>query len=155
MKKGKILNKRLNEAISAMGHGDILVISDAGFPIPRDAQRVDLAIQPDIPAIVDTLELLKGDFIYERVIVAQEQRDFNPRLFEKVKGLCDRAEVETIPHSQLIGTYPDSAKFVIRTGAFEPWGNVVLYSGVDAPVWFQKEGTVVPEYYEKRASYEE
>lgn len=155
MKKGKILNKRLNEAISAMGHGDILVISDAGFPIPREAQRVDLAIQPDIPSIVDTLQLLKEDFIYERVVVAEEQRDFNPKLFAKVQEVCDRAEVETIPHSDLINSFPDAAKFVIRTGAFEPWGNVVLYSGVDAPVWFQKEGAVVPDYYEKRASYEE
>ena len=44
MKLGRILNKKLNTAIADMGHGDMLVICDAGFPIPSEAQRIDLAI---------------------------------------------------------------------------------------------------------------
>ena len=44
---------------------------------------------------------------------------------------------------------------IVRTGAFEPWGNLALRSGVDAPIWFQKPGTIVPGYYEKRASYKD
>jgi D-ribose pyranase len=63
--------------------------------------------------------------------------------------------VETISHAEMIEQYPDKAKFIVRTGAFEPWGNVILCSGVDAPVWFKKPGTKVPDYYEDRASYEE
>ena len=42
-----------------------------------------------------------------------------------------------------------------RSPSFEPWGNVALVSGVDAPVWFQKAGTIVPDYYANRANYTE
>ncbi len=155
MKKGRILNKYLNEAIADMGHGDCMVISDAGFPIPEDAKRIDLAIEADLPGIAQILDLVMSDFIYERCIVAEEQRDYNPELFKKVTALSDRCAVETVPHAELIARYPKDAKFIVRTGGFEPWGNVVLYSGVDAPVWFRKPGTRTPDYYADRASYKE
>ncbi len=155
MKKSRILNKYLNEAIASLGHGDCIVISDAGFPIPSEAQRVDLAIEADKPGIAEILELVMSDLIYERCVVAEEQQKFNPRHFEAVTKLSDRCVVETIPHEELINRYPKEAKYIIRTGGFEPWGNVILYSGVDAPIWFKKEGCIVPGYYEERASYEE
>ncbi len=154
MKKSRILNKHLNNAIASMGHGDFIIISDAGFPIPEE-KRIDLAIEADVPSIMDILELLVSDFIYERVIVAEEQQENNPLLFAKVTELCDRCEIEKIPHAEMVEVYPEKAKFIVRTGAFEPWGNVILCSGVDAPVWFEKDGTKVPDYYEDRAEYRE
>lgn len=42
------------------------------------------------------------------------------------------------------------AKVIVRTGAFDPWGNILLYSGVDAPVWFSKPGLNVPKEYQQR-----
>ncbi|MGO9413072.1 MAG: D-ribose pyranase [Spirochaetia bacterium] len=155
MKKGRILNKYLNDAIADMGHGDLIIVGDAGFPIPDPAKRIDLAIEKDKPGIVEILDLLMSDFIYEACIVAEEQKSFNPLLFQKVSKLADRCKVETIPHAELISTMPARAKYIVRTGAFEPWGNVILRSGVDAPVWFQKPGTVVPDYYADRTAYKE
>ena len=154
MKKSRILNKHLNNAIASMGHGDILIISDAGFPIPEE-KRVDLAIEQDVPSIADVLDLITSDFIYERVIVAKEQEDYNPVLFDKVKTICDRCSVETIPHNEIIEIFRKKAKFIVRTGGFEPWGNIILYSGIDAPVWFEKPNVIVPSYYEKRTEYKE
>ena len=155
MKKGRILNKYLNEAIAGLGHGDIIIISDAGFPIPDENQRIDLAIEADKPGIIEILDLIMSDFIYERCIVAEEQRDYNPEHYKKVVDLCTRCAVTTIPHEKLIVKYPKEAKYIVRTGGFEPWGNVILYSGVDAPKWFQKPGTIAPDYYQERASYHE
>lgn len=156
MKKGKILNKQLNEAIACMGHGDIMIIGDAGFPIPnQDVIRVDLAIKQDYPDIVTMLELITDDFIYEKCIVAEEQKLYNPPLFGKVNKIIDRCKVETIPHAEIMEGFPKKAKVIVRTGAFEPWGNIILYSGVDAPVWFRKEGTIAPDYYEERANYKD
>jgi D-ribose pyranose/furanose isomerase RbsD len=155
MKKSRILNKYLNEALADMGHGDVLVIADAGFPIPDDAKRIDLAIEKDKPTIVEVLDLIISDFIYEACTVAEEQKAFNPRLFEKIVGLCTRCPVETVKHEEFIKTMPVQAKYIVRTGAFEPWGNLALRSGVDAPTWFQKPGTIVPGYYETRASYKD
>ena len=93
MKKGRILNKKLNTAIADMGHSDMLIIADAGFPIPDEAQRVDLAIEKDLPSVEQVLSLIIEDFIYEKVIVADEQKQYNPPLFERICALCDRCEV--------------------------------------------------------------
>jgi D-ribose pyranase len=155
VKKSRILNKYLNLAIADLGHTDYIIIADAGFPIPDDAKRIDLAIEKDKPGIIEILELVMSDLIYEECIVAEEQKSFNPPHFEKVTALCDRCAVTTMPHSRLIEEMASKAKYIVRTGAFEPWGNVILRSGVDAPLWFQKPGTIVPGYYEDRAEYRE
>lgn len=156
MKKGKILNKDLNEVIACMGHGDIIIIADAGFPIPNnDVKRVDLAITKDYPDIITILELIIDDFIYEKCIVAEEQKLYNPPFFEKINNLMDRCNVQTIPHSKIVEDYPKKAKVIVRTGDFQPWGNIILYSGVDAPLWFDKEGTISPDYYKERVNYKE
>jgi D-ribose pyranase len=49
MKKGGILNPQLNRVISEMGHRDILIIADAGLPIPQEIERIDLALKSGIP----------------------------------------------------------------------------------------------------------
>lgn len=154
MKKSRILNSYLNQAIADLGHGDTIIISDAGFPIER-SKRVDLALEPDFPTIPQIFELIMSDFIYEGCWVAEEQKLHNPQLFAKVTALSTRCPITTVPHNDIIGSFRDKAKFVIRTGSFEPWGNVVLRSGVDAPIWFQKPGATVPAYYEDRVSHKE
>lgn len=155
MKKGRILNRDLNYAISIMGHGDIIVIGDAGFPVPQGTVCVDLAIEKDFPSIPQLLDILISDFIYEKVEVAQEQSEHNPQLFGKICNVCDRCSVDIIPHSEFIDKMPKAAKVIIRSGSFEPWGNVALTSGVDAPAWFAKEGCTSPDYYKDRVSYKE
>ena len=80
MKLGSILNKDLNEAIAAMGHGDLMIVCDAGFPIPRDAWRIDLAIKQDLPDLKTVLELINGDMYAEKVVWAEEVAQYNPNL---------------------------------------------------------------------------
>jgi len=155
MKKSRILNSYLNNAIADLGHGDTVIVCDAGFPIADKARRVDLALEQDVPGIVQVLDLLMSDFIYEGVVVAEEQKSFNPLLFARIAELATRCPVETVPHTDIIGRYRDNAKYFIRTGAFEPWGNVVLTSGVDAPIWFEKPGTIAPDYYQDRVNYKD
>ncbi|MDA3832116.1 MAG: D-ribose pyranase [Spirochaetales bacterium] len=151
MKKGRMLNSMLSKAIASMGHGDCLMITDAGFPIPEE-KRIDLALEADKPLVEELLALIISDFIYERVVTADELRDYNPNLFKKVSTMCDRCDVETLPHADLVAEYTQKAKYIIRSGGFQSWGNIVLYSGVDAPLWFTKPGIIVPDYYKKRVS---
>ena len=35
MNKNKLLNSELNYAIASLGHGDLMIVCDAGFPYPR------------------------------------------------------------------------------------------------------------------------
>jgi len=55
MQRGRILNAELNHAIASMGHGDLMIVCDAGFPIPNNVWRVDLAIVQDIPDLETVL----------------------------------------------------------------------------------------------------
>ncbi|NIR27689.1 MAG: D-ribose pyranase, partial [Gammaproteobacteria bacterium] len=55
MKKGKLINQPISAVIAGMGHGDELVIADAGLPIPTEPRRIDLALTKGIPSFLDTL----------------------------------------------------------------------------------------------------
>ena len=150
MKRNGILNLGLNQALAAMGHGDLMIICDAGFPIPSHVTRIDLAIVPDVPDLETVLTAISGDFIAEKFGYANEMAKNNPRLKEKVDRIFADAELVTFPHAEILTELAAKAKFIVRTGAFDPWGNIILYSGVDVPKWFAKAGTVVPEYYASR-----
>lgn len=150
MKRNQILNAELNYAIASMGHTDLMIVCDAGFPIPSEAWRIDLALAPDIPDLETVLTLISGDFITERISYAAEMAENNPPLLATVKRLFADSNHDPIPHAQILGEMAAKAKVIVRTGAFDPWGNILLYSGVDAPVWFSKPGLNVPEAYRQR-----
>lgn len=44
MKKRGVINQQLSNALAGLGHGDYFLLCDAGFPIPKEAERVDLAL---------------------------------------------------------------------------------------------------------------
>ena len=133
-----------------MGHGDVLVICDAGFPIPSEEQRIDLALEQDVPTIEQVLNLVVSDFCYEKVLVAAELKEFNRPLYDNVEKILSRCPVSTMPYAQFMATIPRAAKYIVRTGAFSPYGNIALSSAVDAPKWFSKPGLVVPDVYKDR-----
>ena len=74
----------------------------------------------------------------------------NPPLLAKVKRIFPDAEYGTVSHEKILTEMAAKAKVIVRSGAFDPWGNILLYSGVDVPKWFSKPGTVVPDYYADR-----
>lgn len=150
MKKGLLLNKELNEVIASMGHLDYLIVCDAGFPIPNDVKRIDLALKKDVPDLETVLSLLAEDFIAEKIYVAEEVETNNAPLFQKVHRIFPGVEIDTMEHQKILGEMASKAKAIVRTGAFDPWGNVILQSGVDVPQWFDKPGIVVPDYYKDK-----
>lgn len=147
MKRGKLLNAELNHAIASMGHGDLMIVCDAGFPIPDTAWRIDLAIMPDLPDLKTVLGLIAEDMVAEKVAYADNLPTHNPLLLQTVKALFADSDHAMLPHAAILGEMAARAKVIVRTGAFDPWGNILLYSGVDVPQWFSKPGTVAPPEY--------
>ncbi|MBK8023482.1 MAG: D-ribose pyranase [Chloroflexi bacterium] len=150
MKRGKILNAELNYAIGSMGHGDLMIVCDAGFPIPSSAWRIDLAIKQDLPDLATVLELIADDFIAEKVEYAAELETYNPVLLETVQRLFPDSDHAFTSHSLILSEMAAKAKVIVRSGAFDPWGNILLYSGVDVPRWFDKPRVVAPEPYARK-----
>ena len=150
MQRGQLLNSQLSYAIASMGHGDLMIVCDAGFPIPSSTWRIDLALVPDVTDLETVLSAVAGSFIAEKVSYAAEMAENNPPLLAKVQRLFPDSDYAPIPHEAILNEMAAKAKVIVRTGAFDPWGNILLYSGVDAPVWFSKPGLKVPEVYRKR-----
>lgn len=147
MKRGTILNAELNHAIGAMGHGELMIVCDAGFPIPRGAWRIDLAVVKDIPDLATVLSAIAEDFVAETVRYADTLPKHNPALLATAKRLFPDADHAMVTHEAILGELAAKAKVIVRTGAFDPWGNIVLTSGVDVHRWFDKPGVVAPDYY--------
>lgn len=150
MKRGQLLNAELSYAIASMGHGDLMIVCDAGFPIPSSAWRIDLAIKQDVPDLETVLSVVAEAYVAEKVAYADNMPVNNAPLLAKVQRLFPDADHEMIPHATILGEMAAKAKVIVRTGAFDPWGNILLYSGVDVPKWFSKEGVVAPDYYAKK-----
>jgi D-ribose pyranase len=148
--RSKLLNAQLSYAIASMGHGDLMIVCDAGFPIPSTAWRIDLAIVPDVPDLETVLQAIADNFIAERVGYADVMPDYNAPLLAKVKRLFADAEFLPVKHETILAEMAAKAKVIVRTGAFDPWGNILLYSGVDVRAWFSKPGVVAPDYYAKK-----
>lgn len=146
-----ILNSELSHVIASLGHGDVLVVSDVGYPIPEETRRVDLALTRGVPTLEETLSAVNQELIAERVMFADDVPDMNPDydafLRETYEG--SGIDVETIPHAEVID-YGAEAKAVVRTGDFEPWGNVVIECGTDPKAFFSGENVEMPADYERR-----
>ncbi|MEN6410048.1 MAG: D-ribose pyranase [Anaerolineaceae bacterium] len=130
MKKTTLLNASLSETIASMGHTDMLVISDAGLPVPAGPRRIDLALTRGVPGFLQTLEVILSELNVERIIIARETAQVSPQIFEAVKRLLPNIPVEQISHEEFKRTTA-SARAVVRTGEFTSYANVILVSGVD------------------------
>ena len=148
--RNRLLNAELSHAIASMGHGDLMIVCDAGFPIPSTAWRIDLAIVPDVPDLETVLTAISQNLIAERVGYAEDVPEYNAPLLAKIKRLFPDADYEPVKHAAILSEMAYKAKAIVRTGAFDPWGNILLYSGVDVPAWFSKPGVVAPDYYAKK-----
>jgi D-ribose pyranase len=129
MKKRGLLNAPLSQVIAEMGHGDLLVIADAGLPIPLTVARIDLAVRPGLPPFLEVLDAVLEELHVEKAIVAMEMRERSPQLYEAVRDRLRAVEIEPVPH-ETFKAMTGRARAVVRTGECTPYANVILVSGV-------------------------
>ena len=129
MKKTTLLQSDLSYVIATLGHTDMLVIADAGLPIPRGTKRIDLALTQGVPGATQTLKVVLDEMKVEKVILAEEVKDRNPKFLAEVQELLPDVPIEFLTHSEF-KTRTADARAVVRTGEFAPYANVILVSGV-------------------------
>jgi D-ribose pyranase len=129
MKEVGIINRVIARAISEQGHGDLCMVVDAGFAIPKGLEVIDISLACNVPTVIDALIALEKYFSVEKMILAKQTKDSNPTFFHTVSKVWgDDLDIEIIDHSEL-KKMAQTVKFVIRTGDFTAFGNVVLVSG--------------------------
>lgn len=134
MKKIGTLNSHLSRVIAQMGHSDRLVICDCGFPIPRDADIVDLALVKNIPRFIDTLIVVLEELQVESVVIAKELESTNKHAHRDLMQVLDAARissVKAVAHEEFkrMTTNGKNIAFV-RTGEATPYANIILVGGV-------------------------
>jgi len=137
MKAGRLLHSELSATIARMGHGDSLVIADAGLPIPHGPVRIDLALTRGTPSFLVTLETVLDELRIERVVLADEIRSRNPAQLAGIEAILSAyrirtgaaVAVEVVSHAEL-KRRTGEALAVVRTGEHTPYANVILHSGV-------------------------
>jgi D-ribose pyranase len=127
MKKSGILNPRLNKVISEMGHRDMLIIADAGLPVPKEVERIDLVLKCGIPSFAEVLPAVISELKVEEAYVAEEIKEKNPQTLNLISSLI--GEVKFITHEEL-KELTKKARAIVRTGECSPYANIILISGV-------------------------
>jgi D-ribose pyranose/furanose isomerase RbsD len=157
MRTGRILHPQLARALAELGHTDIAMVVDAGFPIPRTVERIDLGFAPGLPTLAQILGVLRQELFVETVTFAEDVPTHNPRLFDLLREIYtgSGADLATVTHEQLCTEVAPRAKVIIRSGSLEPWGNVALTASTDPFAWFTDEALaagmqILPQYVERR-----
>lgn len=125
MKRTVLLNAELSGLVAALGHGDLLVVGDAGLPVPRGVRVIDLALTRGIPGVFDVLDAILSEMVVERSMLAEEAA---PELLARFA----RREIGMVRHGSHAALKAETAqaRAIVRTGEFTPYANICLYAGV-------------------------
>lgn len=132
MKKTPVLNIALSRVIASLGHGDILLLADAGLPVPPGVELIDLALTPGIPDFSSTLRVVLSEMQVESHVLAQEILQARPGPL----AWLDQLESEGALGVRRLLSHDDfkqlsrQARAIVRTGECQPYCNIALVSGV-------------------------
>ncbi len=101
MKKTGILNARLAGVVGGMGHTDLLVVADAGLPVPPGVLCVDLAVTAGVPPLLHVVRAIAAELRVEEVTVADELLARDAALTEAFRSFFPGARVRHVPHEEL------------------------------------------------------
>jgi len=128
MKKTALLHSEISRVIAAMGHGDLLVIADAGLPVPKGVPVIDLALSRGVPSFQQVLVAVLSELQVETAWVAEESDpDWRRALVSAHRTLPETLSQE--PH-EAFKARSAQARAIIRTGEMTPYANIGLCSGV-------------------------
>lgn len=131
MRKSGILNAKLMEVITSMGHTDKLVICDAGLPIPRESTKIDLSLVDNIPRFSDTLQAILAELVVDKAILAEEMEKKSPAIYQEVMSYLSGVAVEKISHENFKDYYNSTGNIIfVRTGEVTSFANIILVAGV-------------------------
>jgi D-ribose pyranase len=127
VKRAGILNRHLSGALAELGHGDGVLVCDAGMPIPVGPRVVDLAFRAGVPSFAEVLDGLLAELVVEGGTAAAEVREANPAAAELLDARIP--ELELVSHEKL-KELSAGARLIVRTGEARPYANVLLRCGV-------------------------
>lgn len=145
MKNSRLINSNIIRIVSRLGHGDMISVTDNGFPFPVNGKTepIDLAVVQNQPRFLDIVEVLVSECYIERAIIADETRETNEDVYKKLLNVLEKSgpqgrtpEIICMPHENFKDLVLHGAErgepilSMIRTGEFTPYSNVILVAGI-------------------------
>ena len=129
MIKQGIFHPQLLRVMGELRHRDTLVIGDAGLPIPKGVERIDLGWKAGSPGYLEVLEEILKYLVVEQATFAEEAKTVSLEFHKKALSLLtENLPLRYIPHTEL-KKESESAKAIILTGEFTGYTNVILTCG--------------------------
>jgi D-ribose pyranase len=131
MKKKGILHSELARIVAGMGHGDILVICDSGYPIPHGKPVADVVLTLGVPGVIQTLRTVLEELHIENVVVAGEMEKVSESMYRQVREVVGDVPLQKISHEDFKKmTRTQSNISFVRTGEATKYANTMLVAGV-------------------------
>lgn len=129
MKKTGVLNRDLSALIAAMGHHDLILIADAGFSIPKEVTCIDLTIGPNLPTVLQVLDMITLELEVEDFYFATEVLQYQENRSADIQEKFTQAKCYPVAHAEF-KELAKQVRGIVRTGEFLPYANVLLKSGI-------------------------
>lgn len=129
MKKTPLLHAELSRLVASLGHGDAVVVADAGMPVPPGTPVIDLALTRGVPSFAQVLGALLSEMQVERAEHATEMLAHSPQLVALLRQALPGVPLATLDHASL-KLRCGMARAVVRSGECTPYANVMLFAGV-------------------------
>ena len=132
MKKTPLLNIALSRVIASLGHGDIIMLVDAGMPVPPGVELIDLALTRGVPDFVSVLKVVLTEMQVESHVLAEELLLRQPPALAVVQALGAAGELgeQRVLSHEALKDLSRHAKAIVRTGECQPYTNIALVAGV-------------------------
>ncbi len=129
MKRAGILHPQLLDIVAMAGHGDVIVLADAGLRIPSSVRRLDLAVTCGVPSMAQVVDSVRQELVIEAAMVATEFADWNPEVYREVVSRLP-VEPSARPHADLMADMAERAFAYVKTGECSAYSSVALVCGV-------------------------
>ena len=129
MKKSGIINAELSKFIAGLGHTEKFVICDGGLPIPKGVPVVDLALCGGIPTFFQVYDAVINEATIEYYYLSEDIQTKNTEVLKHIQTSLSGIECRMLTHAEFKEMTKD-VKFIVRTGEFTPFANVILTAGV-------------------------
>lgn len=121
----RLLNPLLLRALAGAGHGDLVVVADAGLPL-QGCPVIDLSLTAGVPGFLDVARVVRQSLCVESAIIAEESR---PQPFHSaLLSLISPLPLEYLSHEQFKARIV-TAGVIVRTGECTPFSNVAFVAG--------------------------
>lgn len=132
MIKTEIINPELLSELAKLGHYDTVMICDIGYPIPADANRIDLSLISGIPSMPQVLVALLNTVVFESYAIVEDMANTTPDVHAFVTNALSRLPCRILPFSAL-QKEARNCKLYIRSGESRRKCNILLTSTSAAP----------------------